>query len=57
MLIRSTSATRQETSCPLPVEIFAIRRMDDQVEQRVNSEFCVYLGVAAAETLQLLRDA
>jgi hypothetical protein len=31
--------------------------MDVRVEQRVNVKFCVKLGKAATETLQLLRDA
>src|SRR5215469_15916158 len=49
--------TRRETPCPLPVAIFAVRRMDVRIEQRVNIKFCVKLGKTATETLQLLRDA
>jgi len=48
---------RRKTPCPLPVAIFAVRRMDVQFEQRVNIKFCVKLGKTATETLQLLRDA
>ena len=48
---------RWKTPCPLPVAIFAVRRMDVQFEQRVNIKFCVKLGKTATETLQLLRDA
>jgi hypothetical protein len=48
---------RQKTPCPLPVVIFAVRRMDVQFEQRVNIKFCVKLGKTATETLQLLCDA
>ena len=48
---------RRKTLCPLPVAIFAVRRMDVQFEQRVNIKFCVKLGKTATETLQLLRDA
>jgi len=39
------------------VAIFAVRRMDVRVEERVNIKFCVKLGKTATETLQLLRDA
>jgi len=35
----------------LPVAIFAVRRMDVRVEQRVNIKFCVKLGKTAKETL------
>ena len=48
---------RRKTPCPLPVAIFAVRRMDVQFEQRVNIKFCVKLGKTATETLQLLPDA
>jgi hypothetical protein len=39
MLGRSTSARRQDAAkspCPLPVAIFAVRRMDVRVEQRAS---------------------
>jgi hypothetical protein len=39
------------------VAIFAVRRMDDRFEQRVNIKFCAKLSKTATETLQLLRDA
>jgi hypothetical protein len=48
---------RRKSPCPLPVTIFAVRRMDVRFEQRVNIKFCVRLGKTATETLQLLRDA
>ena len=59
MLVRSPPGgrTRRETPCPLPVAIFAVRRMDVKVEQRVNIKFCLKLGKTTTETLQLLRDA
>jgi hypothetical protein len=60
MLGHSTSARWQDAAeipCPLPVAIFAVRRMDVRFKQRVNIKFCVRLGKTATETLQLLRDA
>jgi hypothetical protein len=50
MLGRLTSARRQdaeEIPCPLPMAIFAVRRMDVRFEQRVNIKFCVKLGKTA----------
>jgi hypothetical protein len=48
---------QRKSPCPLPVAIFAVRRMDIRFEQRVNIKFYVKLGKRATETLQLLHDA